>query len=135
MPLPPPQFMHKDYCMSRDVAADYASHFGSPGDTAAGDAAAGDAAAGDAARVGIMFGRESSGLTNEEVTMAGEAMGCSWAAKLLQAAQLTSFKSTVCSAPKVRRAPLHTLLPCRKRCTHPLQARSWWWTPLQTSQC
>jgi len=56
------RFMHKDYVMSRDLAGDYASLAPvTPGDGGAG---------GGRARVGVMFGRESSGLTNEEVAMA-----------------------------------------------------------------
>lgn len=45
--------MNKDYVLTRDLAADYPS---------------------DAGRVGIMFGRESSGLTNAEVALASKVL-------------------------------------------------------------
>lgn len=67
------RFMHKDYVMSRDLAGDYVSHFA----RAAAEQlqGAGGGVTGRGPRIGLMFGRESSGLTNEEVALAGEACG------------------------------------------------------------
>jgi hypothetical protein len=64
--------MHKDYVMSRELAGDYASLASPAAGDGANTAAAAAAEAAVAPRVGIMFGRESSGLTNEEVAMAGK---------------------------------------------------------------
>jgi tRNA/rRNA methyltransferase len=51
--VPTCRFMNKDYVLTRDLAADYPS---------------------DAGRVGIMFGKESSGLTNAEVALASKVL-------------------------------------------------------------
>ncbi|KAG2441672.1 hypothetical protein HXX76_003290 [Chlamydomonas incerta] len=75
------RFMHKPFVTSKQVAADICGGLVPPAlaaATAAAAAGAADGADGAAAvrspRAGLMFGRESSGLTNEEVALANKVL-------------------------------------------------------------